>query len=167
MYTLKIRIGYPPTSDKRRRMSTGLYNFLPSQGLSKGIPVLEVHGKGMNVFLMNKQDQQDASNASLACGIRCPIPSPTHSSLIEGPKTCHPKAPSHSIQIIAATVAPITQYPEFSSNILLVAPPVLVLESLLVVPLSVPLSSVPFGNVPLMTIVFVPFTSPTCTKLLF
>ena len=96
----KSEMGILQRVTKGKRMSTGLYNFLPSQGLSKGIHNLEIHGKGMNVLLINTQAQQTTSNASLACGLRFPIPSPTHSSLNEGPKIS-PKSslsqhPNHS-----------------------------------------------------------------------
>ena len=128
----------------------GLYNFSPF----KGIHNLEIHMKGITCFLRTKECLQRL--AHLWSEISHTVSHP--GQFKEEPKTRHPKLP-HSIQTIAATVAPMTQYPAFSTTMLLVAAPVLA-------PLLV-LLSVPFGNVPLITIVFVPFTTPTCTKLLF
>ena len=63
---------------------------------------------------------------------------------------------------------PMTQNPEFSTKAFLRAPLVLVLLLLLLLLLLlVVLLSVPLGRVPLSTIVFVPFTFPIWTKLLF
>lgn len=67
----------------------------------------------------------------------------------------------HSSHTVAPTIAPTTQNPEFST-ICLVAALELGVDSLVVLLLE----SVPFGNVPLIMIVFVPFTFPTCTNVL-
>ena len=40
---------------KGKRTSTGLYNFPLSQGLSWGIHNFEIHGKVMDVLLINTQ----------------------------------------------------------------------------------------------------------------
>ena len=131
----------------------GLYNFSPL----KSIHNLEIHMKGINVLLANKRMPPTPRSLMGYDVPYCLQPSPVSRRT----KNSSPKTPSHSIQTIAATMAPMTQYPAFSTTIFLVA--ALVLAPLLVL-LSV---SVPFGNVPLITIVFVPFTTPTCTKLLF
>ena len=74
--------------------------------------------------------------------------------------------PPHSNQIVAPTIAPTSQKPEYSRSCCLTAPLVVedVLES------SVPFVSVPFvplGRVPLMTSVLVLLTFPIWISVLF